>query len=406
VQKFIKISQQTFWQAIFKAVTTSGGFLILGIVSRNYGADGLGSYTLALTYLAFFYVLVDFGFNGYILGRLQQTNFSQEWRKLFGVRIVWSLILTLVAALLPQIFIPNLVDFKLAVLVGLGTIFLNGLFFCAQALIQVKLKYEYATWPVFLSAPAGALLIYYLSNIGAPVYLLTSGYVLSWFIYTGLAFWLTKRIIKTFSPIFDKKYAKNLFQGSFPLAATLLLNVIYFRVDSFIISYFQKITDVGVYNLAYQVFQAVLVLPTYIMNSFYPMMLETLNSKIEKFNQQIKLAAGGLLLVSLLLSFFMYLLSPFVIRLITGSGFSGSITSLQILSFGLPAYFLSALLMWVMVAKGIRKQLVLVYLIGLIFNFIANMIFIPQFSYIAASWITGISEYLILGMQFVILWLL
>lgn len=402
MQKLLKITQQTFWQVVFKIVTTSGGFVILGIVSRIYGEAGLGNFTLALTYLAFFYVLADFGFNGYILGRLQVLNFSLEWRKLLGVRIVWGVFLTILAAILPLIFTPGLVDFKLAVMVGALTIFLNSMFFCAQALIQVKLKYEFSAWPVFLSAPAGVFLIYYLSNLGAPVFLLTSGYVLSWVIYMFLAFFLIRTIIKNFSPIFDKTYTKELFSKSLPLAATLFLNVIYFRADAFMLSFYKGSAEVGIYNLAYQVFQSILVLPAFVMNSFYPMMLETLKNNIEKFANQIKLAFYGLILVALSISIITYHLSPFVIQLITGSGFVGSVISLQILSLGFPAYFLSALLMWVMVAKKMYKRMLLVYGLGLVVNIAANLMFIPKFGYIAASWITGASEYLILGMQMVI----
>jgi len=395
VQKLIKIIHQTVWQTVFKVITTLGGFIILGIVSRNYGEAGLGNFTLALTYLAFFYVLADFGFNGYILRRLQGTGYrvQNEWRKLLGVRILWGGFLTILAATLPLIFTPGLSDFKLAVLVGALTIFLNSIFFCVQALIQVNLKYEYSSWPVFLSAPAGVLLIFYLSSVRAPVYLLTAGYVLSWLVYTCLLLLLVRRIIKQLFPIFSKKYLVALFQGSFPLAATLFLNVIYFRADAFILSFFKGSAEVGVYNLAYQVFQAILVLPAFMMNSYYPMML--------KARKTSKLASLGLLILSLAILLTTYYLSPVIIKLITGSGFAGSVESLKILSFGFPAYFLSALLMWVMVAKKKYKSLLVVYGLGLIVNIAANLYSIPQYGFVAASWITGISEYLILAMQIV-----
>jgi O-antigen/teichoic acid export membrane protein len=59
--------------------------------------------------------------------------------------------------------------------------------------------------------------------------------------------------------------------------------------------------------------------------------------------------------------------------------------------------------MWVLMAKKLYKQLLLIYLIALIVNFFANWYFIPKFSYIAASWVTVVSEYLILLLQVLIL---
>jgi len=54
-----------------------------------------------------------------------------------------------------------------------------------------------------------------------------------------------------------------------------------------------------------------------------------------------------------------------------------------------------------MVSKGKYKSMFAIYLIGLIANISLNFMFIPTYSFIAASWITVISEYLILTLQVV-----
>jgi O-antigen/teichoic acid export membrane protein len=145
-----------------------------------------------------------------------------------------------------------------------------------------------------------------------------------------------------------------------------------------------------------------MVLPVFVMNSFYPLMLQTINS-VDKFKNQIKLASIGLFFSSILVTIVTYLSAPFAINLITGAGFGGSVESLRILSLSFPAFFLSALLMWVMIAKKMYKKMFFIYTLGLLFNLVANITFIPQGSFIAASYITGISEYLILTAQIAIL---
>jgi len=401
----LKISQQTFWQALVKVITSIGGFIILAVVSRTYGETGTGDFTLALTYLAFFYIFSDFGFNALLLGRLQGKNYSALWRKLLGVRILWSLLLMILAlffvGLLPvSSFTPQ---FRMAVILGVTTIFFYSLNSTANGIFQAKLKYEFGAIPVLLSAPLGVISIILLAAYRAPVQLMILGYVLSWFIYGSSTFLLVSKFTKHITPIFDIQFSKKLFIGAWPLAATLVLNTLYFRVDAFILSFYHSSASVGVYNTAYQVFQAVLVLPTFIMNSFYPMMLQTLKLNLARFGHQIRLAVLGLVVCSMGILILIYLLSPLMIKLITGSGFVGSIDSLRILSFGFPAYFLSALALWIMVAKKMYKEMVTVYAVGLIFNIFANLSFIPQYSYLAAAWITGISEYLILTLQAVIL---
>jgi O-antigen/teichoic acid export membrane protein len=399
VQKLLKISQQTFWQIVVKLITTVSGFIIIGFVSRNYGLSGTGNFTLALTYLAFFYTFADFGFNAHVLG-----NIDRQWRNLLGTRIVWSIFLTVVAVvvalLLPHQFSP---DFKLSVLVGSLIIILFSINVTSSALFQAKHRYDLDIFPTIIGVSIGTLVTVILAKLGMPVYLAILGYVVAWSIHSGATFLASARLIKNVSPLFDKVYMLNLFKDVWPLALTLTLNTIYFRVDSFILNSHFGSEQVGIYNLAYQFFQAILVLPTFAMNSFYPMMLEAMKSKTEMFYSQIKLAAFGLIGFSLVVSAITYFLSPILIHLVSGSGFDGSIKSLQILSLGLPSFFLSSLLWWLMVSKKMYKKLVVVYGIGLIFNITANFVFIPQYSYIAASWITGISEYLILILQLIVL---
>lgn len=377
----------------------------MGVVARNYGEVGTGIFTLALTYIAFFYIISDFGFNAHILGKLQEkSNISEVlWRKLLGVRILWSLFLMIVA-LTVVFFLPSATfpyEFKAAVFLGAIIIFFYSLNTTAQSLFQARLKYELGAFPVFISAPLGVLTIILMAELRLPIQMMVLGYVVSWIIYGTSTYLLTSKLIQKIIPIFDIRFTKSLFIGAFPLALTLILNTAYFRADSFILSFYHSPSDVGLYNIAYQVFQAVLVLPTFIMNSFYPLMLQSLKLGTDKFTYQTRLMSLSLIFFSLTLSLAIYAISPFIIKLITHSGFGGSIDSLQILSFGFPAYFLSALALWVMVARRRYKNMVVIYTIGLLVNLLLNFALIPKYSYIGAALVTVASEYLILILQIV-----
>lgn len=405
MRNLLKISQQTFWQVIGKIVASLCTFIVLAIIARNYGEAGTGVYTLALTYLAIFYLLSDFGFNAYVLARVHgfDDRLQAEFNKLLGVRVLLSSVLVLIAiSLLP--FLPFTgIEFPKAVIFGSLSIVAYAMFVTANLIFQSKLRYE-------LSAAASsigtliwlAVAIWFIRLKLAIPYLVLS-HLLGWVILTSISFLLLKGLIKKLTLEFDFSYMKDIFRNSWPIAATLAVNVVYFRADAFMLIFFKGAQDVGIYNVAYQLFQSVLVLPTFIMNSFYPMMLETLKVNLDRFTGQIRFAAFSLLIFSLVILTVSYLLSPFFIRLITGSGFTGSVEALRILSLGFPPFFLSALLMWVMVAKKMYKRLLSVYILGLLFNLTLNLIFIPQYSYTAASWVTVISEYLILLLQAFIL---
>ncbi|MBI2020426.1 oligosaccharide flippase family protein [Candidatus Daviesbacteria bacterium] len=393
----LKISQQTLWQVLGKVVTSLSTFIILGLVARNYGEEGTGIFTLALTYLAIFYLLGDFGFNAHVLRRVKslELRVKAEWQKLLGTRIIWSVVLIFVAVGLLPFWPFATAPFSQAVLFGSLAIMASAIFVTCNLIFQSKLRYDLSVLASSFGTIFGLGIFAYLIFLQLPIPLLLLAHLLSWLMIALVALFLIYKLAKTALPIYDIPYTKHLFKASWPIATTLALNVVYFRADAFILAYFKSGSEVGIYNLAFSVFQTALVLPTFIMNAYYPLMLKSLRG--------IKLVGLGLLGLSSAGTILTFIFSPTIIQILTGGGFSGSTISLQILSLGFPAYFLSALIMWILVTRGQYQQMLLVYGLGLVINLSLNFIYIPKYSFYAASWITVISEYLILFLQAFIL---
>lgn len=386
----VKISGQTLWQILGKAVSSLSTFIILGIVARSFGAEGTGVFTLTLVYLGIFYMLADFGFNAHVL-----KSGRDDWRKLLGTRLIWSLFLVLISLVLLFLLPFRNPDFSKAVLIGSAAIIFSAIFTTSNLIFQSRLRYDLSVLASSAGSLTSLLIFIYLSGQKPPVSYLLFAHLSAWVLTALTALLLVRKYTSSLSPVFNWVYSLSLIRNTWPIAATLALNVIYFRADSFLVAYFRSTAEAGIYNAAYSVFQSALVLPVFTMNAYYPFMLKSL--------AKVKLVGLGLLAVSLAGTVLTYAASPFIIQLLTGNGFEGSVRSLQILSLGFPAYFVSALLMWMLIAKNKYKTMFLIYTSGLIFNLAANFIYIPQYSFIAASWITVISEYLILTVQAVVL---
>src|SRR3989344_1069378 len=144
MQKLKIISQQTFWQILGKLVTATSTFIILGLVARSYGEEGTGVFTLALTYLAMFYLLADFGFNAHVLKKVTSNKIqvTSEWRKLLGTRIVWSLALAGIAVLTLPFWPFATNDFSKAVLLGGLGIVGSAVFVTCNLIFQSRLRYD------------------------------------------------------------------------------------------------------------------------------------------------------------------------------------------------------------------------------------------------------------------------
>lgn len=402
MRTLLKVSEQTFWQVGSKVITTASTLIVLSLIAKNYGTEGVGSYTLAITYLAFFYLLVDLGLNAYLLPKVLSDRMI--FRKLLGFRIIWAAALGLVAIITLSLMPFNNPILSELVKFGAITIFLNAAYQSFTLIFQAKLRYQYSSLVIATLALTILGGSWILVNLGKPLGTLFIPQVAAWILAGGLAVYLVGRVGFPFRPLFQPSFIFITLTRAWPVTLTLIINTLYFRVDAFLLASFRSLTEVGVYNLAYSLFQTALVLPTFIMNSYYPLMVKGL--KVNPAMFEGNLVKAGVILTSL--SVFgvvlTWLLSPTAILLITGGYLEGSVSSLRILALSFPAFFLSALLMWALISLQRYKLVLLIYLVGLLVNVTLNYLLIPHFSYLAASYITGISEYLILTMELISLW--
>lgn len=394
-----KISTQTFWQVLAKIFTSLSTVVVLSLVTRRYGETGTGTFTLALTYLSFFYLAVDFGLNGYILPLLIQKNGQQTWQQLLGFRLAWSLLLILLALLILPYLPFATPTFSLLVAYGSLAMLPYAVYTSANALFQSRFLYRLSSTGLAISTIISLGLTAWFIKINAPLEFLSIANTVGWFAVAGLsAYWINQRL--RFNPLFDWRFILRTLSKAWPISLTLIANTLYFRADSFILSSFWPLSEVGIYNLAYQIFQAALVLPTFIMNGYYPVMIRDYSLARRRFFRELKIAGLSLLLLGVMGTLAILFLSKAAIWLIAGKyQFLGSITALNILSFGFPAFFLSSLGMWVLVLLGKYKTMLVIYVVALAVNVVANYLLIPHYSYIAAAFITTVGEYLILSLQ-------
>lgn len=376
----------TFSQIIGRAISALATLGITILVARRLGAGGYGDFVKITTFVAFFYLLADFGYNAIFL------RDEVHWHDLLGLRIVTGVFLMCIA-LVVLLIIPQGVTQGYTLLVRLGillfipSIVFQALITSANALFQKHLRYDAAAIAVAVGSCISLALVWMSSGVLSAITAILIGSGLT----ALVSLMLSKSFTKTFGVSLSPSRLRSLFIASFPLGLTLLFNLVYFHVDSIILTFTRTSAEVGIYGLAYKVFELPLVLPTFFMNALYPVMLKATRDKRQSL---MKHSAIFLLLVSCILSLVLWFSAPLLVLI--KSDFSSAILALQVLSLGLPFFFLSSLTMWILIAE--RKQHALMYIYGgsMVLNIILNMIYIPQYGYMAAAWITVASEALVL----------
>ncbi len=73
-------------------------------------------------------------------------------------------------------------------------------------------------------------------------------------------------------PLSDRERWRELLVPAIPIGLALAVNEIYFRADTFILSLFRPFAEVGLYTLAYRVFELLALLPAIVMTSVFPLL--------------------------------------------------------------------------------------------------------------------------------------
>lgn len=385
-----KVAWNTVSQLLGKVVGSSVMLIISIMVARAFGAEGFGDFTKITTFVAFFYLLVDFGLNAVYL---QQ---KKDWATLLWMRIVGGTILMFVA-IAALAFLPQSNNQGYTGLVRLGIIFfsptilIQGLIVSANAIFQKHLRYDLAT----LALTVGNIMIvglvwivvyglsFRVGVIGA-----TTSLLLGLCVTASVSLFFVRHIESPIHLSFDRRAGRALFMAALPLGVTLLFNQVYFRVDSFILALTRSTAEVGFYGLAYKMFELPIVIPTFFMNSVYPLLLQTTSKQL------IKKSFFILLVLSVFALCIFWFVAPLLLYI--RPEFAPSIPILRILTLGLPFFFLSSLAMWTLIALG--KQIVLAGIYGslMILTILLDILVIPTFGAIGAAWITVGSEALVL----------
>lgn len=410
-----QIATNTASQLVGRAVSGVSMLAANLLIARAYGATGYGDFIKITGFVALFYLAADFGMNAVFLQKTQavpQASLEKNdtWQTLLGVRLVGSIILVFIALAILS-FLPRGSDQGYTSVVRLGIILFSpaiifqAVITTANALFQKHLRYDLSMIAVIIGSLVTVGLVWVATLLITPLFgAVTSS--LAVFVGTGVvaaaSLFFVGRFVKI-RAMFDRAFARELIVASVPLGVTLLFNQLYYRADTIILTLTRATADVGIYGFAYKLFETVLVVPTFFMNALYPLMLSRTHQSDDLARGDFAPLRGILKKSSVILSLgslgavgLLWWASPLV-SLIRPE-FSQSVTALRILSLSLPFFFLSSLTMWTIITLKKQTLLIPIYATSMILNVFFNILYIPRFSYIAAAWVTVVSEVLVLIM--------
>jgi O-antigen/teichoic acid export membrane protein len=222
-----------------------------------------------------------------------------------------------------------------------------------------------------------------------------------------VAFYIARFQFGVFAIAFNIGFWRKLLLAALPIGLIAIFSQFNAQIDKQIVllaNYKPALglngeTAAGVYGFAYKIFELAIVLPSFIMNVGYPIMVQKKEEGLTSlFNFAKKLAA-----VLLALGFFCLILGwflvPFIFKVPGLEKFSVSVATTRILLLGFPLFFITPATLWLAVTLNKTREMMFIYGFAALFNLVANLVFVPSFGYNAAAVITIASELLILALS-------
>lgn len=404
-QTTAKVASNTLFQLAGKVISMGITVLVTVIVTRIYGREGYGAFNLMQIYPALFFIIVDFGFNA-----IATRELSVDWSKarlyfsnILILRLLFSAVFT-VCLVIALLFFPYDYELRLGIYLNLLLIFTQALYATTNIIFQVKLRYDLS----FIGYVIGSLFILVLTLITSYMRVDIMWVSFSYVVGGIVTFLLNLYFVKRFLPdlritnLLDGNLAlcKTLTLSALPLGLMFIFSQINFKADSILMSVLplpnglnlNNTEAVGVYGLPYKVFEVSLVLPTFVMNSVYPIFVRHNLISKAKFKSTFFVTLGVLLFGGLVVGFVGALFAPLIINILGGSEFVQSTRVLQILLLGVSLFYVTQPISWLLVTLGKQSYLPYVYMVSAVFNVIANLSFIPRYAFYASAVITIVSE--------------
>lgn len=307
-------------------------FIAIPYIVRTVGVTNFGLVTFSYVVIAYFNLIVDYGFKMVIIKDISKFRDSNKklsflfWKMYLSqfLLLIFSVILFLVFLQIPQ-FKENSTIFTFAFGMVLGNIlfpiwffqgiekmkyiaifdFISRLFYLCSIFIFVKTSEDYIYIPLFNS------LAFILTGLTSLFYI---------FYKFKLQFVIPK-----------KKQIISFFKDGWHLFLSSLTVNLYSNFNQLLLGFFAGYTSVGIYSLAEKIFGAIMKIIGVANVVLYPALAKISNNKellIVKFKQLIKYYSIALVIISTIL----IISASFIIKLLFGEGHDTSIFILQVLA--------------------------------------------------------------------------
>jgi len=357
-------------------------------IGNSLGDTRFGEMQTAVTYVGLVGVVTDLGFSAlYVREGARDTHaLARYWNNIASLKLVLFvvglplLLAALYVAGLRSLLLPS---FAVLVLSGYQLLLRNTLYAMQKLgfeIIEIVPEAVVVLVLALVGAHLGADAGYYLWAYAA-------SYALAC-VYFAIVL-LRKGVLRPRWKL-DTSLLRPWLRAAIPLGITFVITTVYFKIDVPILQRFRPYDEVGWYTFAYKPFESLLFIPFTLRGVVFPLLSLYHRRAPDRVLVLSEKFFKALVLLGWPVTVGVFLLAPQfndLLRL-----YPESAASLQILALGI--VFMFADNTFAATLNAIDKQMLfaMVAVVGLVINVGVNLVVIPRYGYLGASWAVVVTE--------------
>jgi len=398
-----KVASNTTWFTMALILQKIISFVYFTYLARVLGVVSLGQYVFALSFIAIFSIVIDFGTNHFITREVAKDRAITQ--KLYGNIIGFKIFSSLLAIGLVVLFInllgyPTLI--KQLVYVTAVLMVIESLVMSSYAIMRgyYNLKFEsFGTVGVqVIVMVVGIFILQITQDLRILMLVLVGANLLNLIYITTVS---VNRLNLNIRAFIDLAYWRNIFKVVLPFALAAGFTRIYGSFDQVLLSKLASNEALGFYAVAYKLTFALQFLPLALVAALYPAMSTYFAKDKQLLNKSFTRAVYYLLILTIPLSLGVIVLAKEFITTLYTSNYLLSVLPLQVLIGSLVFLFINFPLGSLLNAANKQARNTLNIFLAMTVNIILNFILIPKYQATGAAIASAVSTafLFILGWQ-------
>ncbi len=391
----VKRIGKNFLALTIGSLTASGmGFAATVYLARSLGVRNFGEVIFAQTILIYFMLFTNLGLNTFGIREISRDNrkINIYVNNILTLRVILSMVSFILLVLL-TILIPKPQHIKnLILLFGLSlfpfALFLDWPF-------QGIEKMEYVAISRIIDKAVYVILIFSLVKNSQQLVLIP------FFWLSGLVCacsFIAVIYLKQFGmivPEFKLPLWKNFLKHSIPMGAGFIIMQIYYHFDTIMLGFMKGEKEVGWYNAAYKIIYFIIAIGGLYFVAIFPIISKLYKKSREKLKILLSYSLKLMVTITLPLAIGGTIIAKPLMIFFYGREYYSGVIVFQILIWTVAIFFISFTYSYFLLACDRGKEYLIGISIGTLVNIVLNVVLIPYFNLIGASFATAIGALVI-----------